>query len=138
MPDYKEIYLRNVYEVDLDSRNKLFFSLENFINHSFFDTPFAIITAYNPGNHKLNDAANRERDMALYKELHNDYALLRAIGCLDDHCEAGFAVLEISLEEAIKIGRSYGQYAIFYNSVYSQMYVRCDDRKVIVRRETDA
>jgi len=138
MPDYKEIYLRNVYEVDLDPRNKLFFSLENFIDHPFFDTPFAIITAYNPGNQKLEDAVNRERDRALYNELHKKYTLLRATGCLDTHCEAGYAVLEISLEEAIKIGRSYDQYAIFYNSVYCQMYVRCDNWKVIVRRETDA
>lgn len=138
MPDYKEIYFRNVYEVDIDPDTKLFFSLENFIDHPFFDTPFAIITAYNPGNRKLNQTENRERDRLLYKELYNDYTLLQATGCLEGHCERGYAVLGITLEEAVKIGCSYDQYAIFYNSVSCQMYVRCDDQRVIVKRETDA
>lgn len=136
MPDYNEIYLRNVYEVELSPRNKISFSLENFSFHPFFDSNFAIITAHNPGNQKLNDAENRKRDEALYKELHNDYTLLRATGCLEGHCEAGFAVLGLSLEEAAAIGRKYGQYAIFYNAGENQMYVQCDDLKVIVRRDT--
>jgi len=138
MPDYKEIYLRNVYEVDLDPEKKLIFSLEHFIGHPFFDTPFAIITAHNPGNRKLSETENRKRNRLLYKELHNDYTLLRAKGCLEGHCESGFAVLEISLEEASEIGLSYGQYAIFYNSGSCQKYVKCDDQSVIVKRETDA
>lgn len=138
MPDYKEIYLRNVYEVDLDPDKKIYFSLEHFTDHPIFDSPFAIITAHNPGNRKHNEEENRRRDRLLYNDLHNDYTLLRATGCLEGHCESGYAVLGISLEEALEIGRSYGQYAIFYNSGNSQMYVRCDDQRVIVKRETDA
>ena len=134
--DYAEIYLKNVYEIDLPSSDTFLFSLDTLIYDTFFLTPFAIITAWNPDNIELSEEVNRKKNVQLCKEL-NSYRTLEARGCYKEHCEAGYLVFEISLQEVLRIGRHFRQYAIFYNDSKNLMYVECESGKVIVSRKIE-
>ena len=135
MPSYAEIYLRNIYEVVLSRHNSFSFSLIDFRDTPFFDRTFAIITAHNPYNQPLRSEENRLLDQKLYSDLYSDYEFLHAKGCLEDHCEDGYLVYDITLEDAIEIGRKYSQYAIFYNSGDTLSYISCADKRVIVEKK---
>jgi hypothetical protein len=135
MLSYAEIYLRNIYEVVLAPHNSIFFSLTDFRDSLFFDRTFAIITAHNPQNRDLPKTANRLLDQKLYSHLYSRYELLRARGCLEEHCEEGYLVYDITLDDAIDIGRRYSQYAIFYNSGDALSYISCEDKKVIIEKK---
>ncbi len=135
MPGYREIYLHNIYEIELDDGSHFTFSLKNFQDNIFFNQFFAIITAHNPMNHSLSVDENTTLNKKLYSELYKTYRLLPTEGCYKGHCEAGYLVLDINLKEALKIGRNYQQYAIFYNTKHELKYVECENEKVIVARK---
>ena len=138
MPDYQKLYLHNNYEIGLDDGSFFSFSLVNFQNNTLFDQSFAIVTAHNPMNLPLSDIENAILNKKLYNELYNNYRLLPAEGCYKGHCEAGFLIFDISLKEALNVGRKYRQYAIFYNSDETLQYVECKNEKVIVERKRQA
>lgn len=135
MPDYQEIYFHNTYEIDLEDGSSYTFSLKNFQDNTLLDHPFAIITAHNPMNNVLSDEENAAMHKKLYSELYRTYRLLPATGCYKGHCEAGYLVFDISLCEALKIGRAFRQYAIFYNTTHELKYIESDNEKVIVSRK---
>ncbi len=135
MPCYSEIYLRNIYEIELSPYTTYSFSLTDFIDTLFFDRTFAIITAQNPHNQQLRPEENSMLNQKLYSELCSGYVLLNARGCLEEHCEDGYLVYDITLEDAVDIGRKYRQYAIFYNSGDKLNYILCEDKKVIVEKK---
>lgn len=135
MLSYAEIYLRNIYEVELAPHTTFFFSLIDFTDTPFFDRTFAIITAHNPKNRQLHKTENRLLERKLYSDLYSGYELLRARGCLEEHCEEGYLAYEITLDDAIDIGRKYGQYAIFYNSGDALKYISCEDKHVIIEKK---
>ncbi len=134
MTDYREIYRRNLYEVERPEGGHYSFSLANNTDNNFFDRPFAIITAYNPRNIPLSDDENRARNSLLYNELNSKWTVLAATGCLEGHCEAGFLVYDITLTEAVTLGKKYEQYAVFYNSAEVLQYIECESEKVIVAK----
>jgi len=139
-PEYQSIYFRNRYEVEGPSSSPFIFSLEHFIDSTFFDRPFSIITACNPQNTILSSEQNRERNQQLYSSLYTkDYKILDATGCLEGHCEAGYLIYDISLREALELGLTYDQYTIFYCDTKYLKYVRCETEEVVVekrRKET--
>ncbi len=134
MPDYTKIYFHNIYEIVLTSDTTYTFSLRSFIDNPFFERPFGIITAYNPNNNTLSEEENLSKNQKLYNELNSKYELLEAKGSYKGHCEEGFLVFDITLAEAVEIGRRHEQFAIFYNSVKTLMYVDCEEKKVVVER----
>ncbi len=135
MPDYTKIYFHNRYEIALNADTTYTFSLHSFIDNPLFERPFSIITAYNPNNNTLSDEENRSRSQKLYNELNSKYEVLEAKGCYAGHCEEGYLVFDITLADAVEIGRSHEQFAIFYNSVKTLMYVDCEEKKVIVEKK---
>lgn len=135
MPCYPEIYRRNIYEVELPPHNTFSFSLIDFSDTLFFDRTFAIITAHNPQNQQLRPEENSLLNQKLYSDLYSGYDLLHARGCLEGHCEDGYLVYDITLEDAIDIGRKYSQYAIFYNSGHTLSYISCEEKKVVVEKK---
>jgi len=133
--DYKSLYLRNCYEVEQPSCAPFFFSLESFTDTTFFDRPFCIITAFNPHNRVVSLEENQQRNEQLYGDLYNkDYKILKARGCLEGHCEAGFLIYDITLSEALDLGLMYEQYAIFYNDSECLKYVVCETKEIIVEK----
>ena len=134
MPDYAKIYFHNSYEVALSSNTTYTFSLQHFKDNPFFDRPFAIITAFNPNNKTLPYPENLLRNQTLYNELNSNYDLLEAKGCYSGHCEEGYLIFDISLSEAIELGRKYEQFAVFYNTTDKLMYVDCKSEEIIVEK----
>ena len=90
---------------------------------------FAIITAYNPMDHKLPDSENIRRNQQL-AEWAEPKIYIKLIGSSPDrtHQEASFAV-ECSLKEAIEIGEQFNQRAIFYIRGENLELVECSSGK---------
>ena len=134
-PDYKSLYFRNRYEIERPSASPFIFSLEHFIDSTFFDRPFSIITAFNPHNTVLPLEENLQRNEQLYSTLYSKgYEVLKATGCLEGHCEEGFLIYDISLSEALDLGLQYEQYAIFYSDGECLKYVACETKDIIVEK----
>lgn len=77
---------------------------------------FAIITAYATTGEQWSEARNREADAALLAELlERGCAPIRTTGYDPDsgHAEPGWAV-DLPLDEALALGQSYRQDAIFH------------------------
>ncbi|RIH84504.1 DUF3293 domain-containing protein [Calidithermus roseus] len=78
---------------------------------------FAIITAHNPGSQRLSDGENARRHRELEQVLREGgYELAPGVGCSPDGewREEGFTVFGVGLEEALAVGRRFGQNAIVY------------------------
>ena len=137
LPDYKEIYTHNRYEIILPDTTSFYFSLHHLPQHSIFTRPFAIVTAFNPQNKVLSKDENMYRDRELYSKLYS-YETLKATGCYEEHSEPGYLVFDISLESAIALGREFEQFAIFYYDRSCLMYLGCEKRSVIVSKKIDS
>jgi len=88
---------------------------------------FHIITAYNPGK-MVGAEINAKADEALRKELNlAGSGCFRITGCSQDlkHREPGWGVAGLSDEEAVQIGRKYGQNAIFRIDEKSLFVIGC-------------
>lgn len=139
MSRYKEIYRRNIYEINCSFYHIFTFSLIHLTHHPIFDQPFAILTAYNPQNRVLSLFENRERHKKLLSILErNKYLFCNAEGCYSEHCEKGFIVFNMTLDEALSMARHFDQYALFYNDTKRVKYIACEDSSVIVERSLDA
>ena len=130
MPDFEVIYRKNVYTVET-SPTSFTFSLGTFKNNTFFDRPFGIITAWNPDNTNLTSIENILRNQKLYKDLYQ-YETLVAVGCCKEHCESGYLVFGVSLDDLIALAQKYNQFAVFFNDGKYLKYVRCEDFEEIV------
>lgn len=83
----------------------------------FEGRPFAILTAHNPGSQPLSPEENARRHRELERALRErGYDLAPSVNRSPegDWVEEGFAVLGIGLEEALAVGRRFGQNAIVY------------------------
>jgi len=130
MPNFEVIYRKNVYKVET-SPTPFTFSLDTFKNSPFFDRPFGIITAWNPDNRTLSSTENEERNLKLYSDLYS-CETLKAVGCYQKHCESGYLVFDISLDQLIVLGQKYNQFAVFFSDGKYLKYVRCEDVEEIV------
>ena len=131
-----EIYFRNIYEVELSSNTVFTFSLQNYKPNSFFKNSFAIVTAGNPNNTDLTSEENSKRNAVLYSELNSTH-VLNAKGCYLDHCEESYLVYDLSLNEALLLGRKHEQVAIFYNDTKRLIYIDCENERVISERKVE-
>jgi len=132
LADYKTIYLKNRYKIDR-SPSTLLFSLEKLPQDTIFQTPFTIITAWNPDNVEQTLHENIERNRKLYRDLCR-YHTLKATGCYEGHCEEGYLVFDIDLASALALGRKYSQYAIVYNDTKKISYVECQSEDEIISK----
>jgi hypothetical protein len=83
----------------------------------FEGRPFAILTAHNPGSRPLSPEENARRHRELERALRgrgHDLAPSVNRSPEGDWVEEGFAVFGIGLEEALAVGRRFGQNAIIY------------------------
>lgn len=78
---------------------------------------FAIITAQNPQSVKLAEAENQKRNAGLEHDLKNlglEYGPSNGSSPDGSWLEDGFVVFDLDLEEALELGRKYGQHAIVW------------------------
>lgn len=83
----------------------------------FGGRPFAVVTAHNPGSQPLPAEENARRHRELEQVLREGgYELAPGVGRSPDGKwrEEGFTVFGIGLEEALAVGRRFGQNAIVY------------------------
>jgi hypothetical protein len=110
--------------------------LPEYLETAFLGTPpiagwpssFHIITAWNP-NQIVLEAQNREADLRLHSQLKEQgFEHFPITGCSANlaHQEASWAIVGISSERALEIGRQYGQNAIFEVLDGEAFVVSCD------------
>ncbi|WP_341407811.1 DUF3293 domain-containing protein [Luteolibacter soli] len=94
---------------------------------------FAIITGWNPMDRPTSAAQNLLEDEALRRTLElKALPYFRATGCSPDrsHREPGWGV-EIAKEDAITLGRRFGQRAIWWIENGNLTLIGCDDSEEI-------
>jgi hypothetical protein len=93
-------------------------------------TPVYVLTAWNPGEERSSEASNGARNIDLWETLVADgrHDVLPAVGRSPDgdHAEESWAVTRISERRARRIGREFGQWAIFKLTLDKQVVVGCD------------
>ena len=115
MPDnqLEAVYLAAVYEVRLPGRLALRFRVGDRLQSA----PFALITAYNPGNGRPTDEANAAAHRRLETVIHaGGWNYAEGQGMSDDgsHVEPSLAVFGISRSDALQIAASFGQAAMVW------------------------
>jgi hypothetical protein len=95
---------------------------------------FTIITAYNPMDALLPKEENLERNKNLFRTLSSVAKdIIPIIGSSPDyfHQEPSYLV-NIALTEALKIGRSYGQRAVFWIKRDNLQIVECESAEKFI------
>jgi hypothetical protein len=79
-----------------------------------FDGPVHIVTAYNPAGLEIDEETNRARHRALGLTVAG-LATIPTVGSAPDGSmpEPGFALLQVSLGDALDLARDFGQLAIY-------------------------
>lgn len=93
-----------------------------------FDRPVHIITAYNPAGIETDGATNQRRHDEFGRRLAS-HSVVETTGSAPDGsmAEPGYAVLHISLDEALELGREFGQRAIYRWTAESLTIVGVDE-----------
>ena len=129
MNDLKEVYTHNRFKIgDID------FSLADKEIKNFPQKPFAIITAWNPNNEQIDRMLNIEKNMSLQRELEDkNFIYEKALGYLGEHSEESYCIYDISFDDAVALGKAYGQYAIFYSDGKEAGYYEVKTKHTIVK-----
>jgi len=116
--DWKTLYEHTKFLINLGSSSALFSFQFIPYDQKYLSRPFAIITAFNPN--MKDDGRTAEENLKANAELYSmleekKYHFLPSNGELFEHSEASYIVYGIALEEALAIGRIFGQESIVYN-----------------------
>ena len=93
--------------------------------------PFAIVTAHNPMDMRLDEFKNNERNEILRKDLLQSNLIHREIiGCSEDHTHQELSfVVKCNLKQAIQMGNKFEQRAIFWVEENKLQIVDCKTLK---------
>ena len=93
--------------------------------------PFAIVTAHNPMDMRLDEFKNNERNEILRKDLLQSNLIHREIiGCSEDHTHQELSfVVKCKLKQAIQMGNKFEQRAIFWVEENKLQIVDCKTLK---------
>lgn len=126
--DYRIIYKNNNFTVGAYS-----FTIDTLKHTPLNNKKFAILTAYNPDNNKLEMEENINRNLELQKKLiHSNFIFEEALGFLDEHFEESFCIYDMEFEDAIKVAKEYGQYSIYYHSKELSGYYEVETKNLII------
>lgn len=103
-------------ELVIDLREPIVPAIKNHLRGIGLDSPFAILTSFNPRGNNIADAENARRFSELEAELEgNGLEYLVVDACSPDraHCERSVAVC-IDRDAALDIARHWEQLAIFW------------------------
>jgi hypothetical protein len=116
-PNLIRAYKETHYVVDFDGEKRTLFRVDCVPLGIAPATSVTIITAWNPGLQRPNDAQNQAANAQLEASLHaRQYTFFPAVGQSADgmHTEPSFAVLSLTEAEALALGREFGQAAVLY------------------------
>ena len=93
--------------------------------------PFAIVTAHNPMDMRLDEFKNNERNEILRKDLlQSNFIHREIIGCSEDHTHQELSfVVKCKLKQAIQMGNKFEQRAIFWVEENKLQIVDCKTLK---------
>lgn len=103
------------YNLKINDYNPI---LDKFIS-SYNASSWTIITAYNPQSIVYNIEINKKSNELLLKDIENfTYFITESTDKKQEwETEIGYLILDISLNEAIKIGKNYNQRAIVFGNI---------------------
>lgn len=103
------------YNLKINDYNPI---LDKFIS-SYNAKTWAIITAYNPQSIVCSIELNKKSNELLLKDIENfTYFITESTDKKQEwETEIGYLILDISLNEAIKIGKNYNQRAIVFGNI---------------------
>jgi hypothetical protein len=110
-----QLYRDAVYEVDTSGRTVVFRIGEP--APAGLPVPLALVTAFTPGTARPGEAENRAANLRLEAEItRRGWPWFPAGGrdTTGTHIEPSFAITRISREEALALGRQFGQAAIVF------------------------
>lgn len=112
-----DAYRRTTYCVHDDAGTPVFFTLKDpDLKSRVPRKRFAVITAWNPMNQPRSKEENRGRNAELERVLKKTgWKFYPTAGATEDHCEESFTIEGIGREEALALGRDFGQHAILYS-----------------------
>jgi Protein of unknown function (DUF3293) len=127
---FSQAYTRAIYKTK-DAP----FTLTDKPNHTllFNNRPYAIITAHNPYSQKLSRGENEGRHEQLEKILQErGLEQSPSTGQSPDGSwrEEGFIIFDISLEDALDIGKQFEQHAIVYGQGNRVALAWCEDGRL--------
>jgi Protein of unknown function (DUF3293) len=99
----------------------------------FSNRSYAIITAHNPRSEKLSARENEKRHTALENVLQErGLEFSPSTGESPDSSwrEEGFIIFEVSLEDALELGKNFGQHAIIYGRGNRVALAWCEGEKL--------
>jgi hypothetical protein len=95
-----------------------------------------VITAWNPGETRFDEDTNEARNQELLDQLRElDCTVFESVGTDPDseYFEKSWAIVGLTRETAIDIGRQFGQLAVFHIDESRQTVVNCFDEYTYTR-----
>ena len=131
---YEEVYGDAIYYAS-DNNEDLSFVLNKEETGAalFGGRAFTLVTAQNPQSTPLSEEENRERNGKLERQLlTKNYDYGPSLGKSTDGSweEAGFTVFDLSLDEALELGRQFGQHAVVYGEGNHVALAWCEDERL--------
>ena len=131
---YEEVYGDAVYYASEGNEDLAFVLSERETGAALFGgRAFALVTAQNPQSTPLSEEKNRERNGRLEQHLlAKNYPYGPSLGKSTDGSweEAGFTVFDLSLGEALELGREFGQHAVVYGEGERVALAWCEDGRL--------
>ena len=131
---YEEVYGDAIYYAS-DKNEDLAFVLSKKETGAalFGGRAFTLVTAQNPQSTPLSDEENRERNERLERWLlAKGYDYGPSLGKSTDGSweEEGFTVFDLLLEDALRLGRQFGQHAVVYGEGNRVALAWCEDGRL--------
>lgn len=130
LENYGEVYTDAVYRA---AGTVFTLSPEATGERLFGGRPFVLVTAYNPRSVALGVEENRRRNAALGEALRaRGLEFAPSSGASPDGAweEPGFVVFEVSLSEALDLGRRFEQHAVVWGEGERALLAWCEDGRL--------
>lgn len=131
---YEEVYGDAIYYASDNAEDLAFTLSERETGATLFGgRAFTLVTAQNPQSTPLSDEENQERNEGLeHHLLEKGYEYGPSLGKSTDGSweEAGFTVFDLSLGNALELGRQFGQHAVVYGEAERVALAWCEDGRL--------
>ena len=131
---YEEVYGDAIYYASDNAEDHAFTLSKRETGATLFGgRAFTLVTAQNPQSTPLSDKENRERNERLeHYLLKQSYTYGPSLGKSTDGSweEAGFTVFDLSLGDALQLGRQFGQHAVVYGEGGRVALAWCEDGRL--------
>lgn len=126
-PEILKEYENTSFEVKDEDGQLISFKIKEWDQFSILKKKiFSVITAANPMNETKSPRENKKNNSRLEKRLKDmNYVYYSTTDTSSKHAEMTFTIEDITIEEAVRLGREFLQYAILYCDKKSPCFIRC-------------